>query len=225
VLVAVISAGSIIFGNLAALAQRRYGRMLAFSGIAQVGYGLLAVATGNGRALLLFAAGYALAVSGAFLAAGVFRARRPEWDGSIAGLAGIAREAPVVAASVSVMLLSATGIPPLLGFWGKFLVFLNAASTDLVWLVVLAVLGSVVSFGYYGRVMRVMYFEDSTPDDRHAILDEREALVTTRRTEVAVVLLAVVIVLLGAYLLVGGLAPAVGTNQVYGALQLLPFAQ
>ena len=228
-LVASVAAGSVIFGNLAALAQQRYGRMLAFSGIAQVGYGLIAVATGNGRALLLFAVCYAVAVSGAFLTADAVRARRPAWEGTIAGLAGLAREAPLLSASLSVFLLSMTGIPPLLGFWGKFLVFLNAAPTDLLWLVIVGVLGSVVSFGYYGRVIRVMYFDPNEATtvghSTQPAGDEDSGAQRHARTEAVVVILAALVILAGVYLLVFGLATAIGGGQSYGVLQLLPFAQ
>jgi NADH:ubiquinone oxidoreductase subunit 2 (subunit N) len=178
---------------------------------------------------LLFVVGYALAVSGAFLTSAAVRARRPDWDGTIAGLAGLAREAPVVSLALSVLLFSMTGIPPLLGFWGKFLVFLNAASTDLLWLVIIALLGSVVSFGYYGRVMRVMYFEEpeeatgEEPESPDAPADSGAAVRTL--TELAVVALAVIVVAAGAYLLVFGLVPVVGGGEAYGVLQLLPFGQ
>ncbi len=168
-IIAGIAAGSIIFGNLAGLAQRSYTRLLAYSGIAQVGYGLIALVNGNGNAALTFATAYGCAAAGAFAAARAYRTMEPNWDGSIAGMAGLSRRAPVLAASLAVLLFSLTGIPPLFGFWGKLLVFLSAASDSTwLWLVVLGLIGSVVSFGYYGRVLRAVYFDDAVEVEHRA---------------------------------------------------------
>ncbi len=161
-LVAGTAAASIVFGNLAALAQRSYPRLLAYSGIAQVGYGLIALTVANGSAALMFVSAYGCAAAGAFAAARAYGNLEPEWDGSIASMAGLSRRSPILAASLAVLLFSLTGIPPLFGFWGKFLVFLSAATnSQWLWLVILGLLGSVVSFGYYGRVLRAVYFDDA----------------------------------------------------------------
>jgi len=177
-LVAGIAAASIVFGNLAALAQRSYTRLLAYSGIAQVGYGLTAIVTGNGSAALLFASAYGCAAAGAFAAARAYRAVEPDWDGSIAGMSGLGKRAPLLSAALAVLLFSLTGIPPLLGFWGKFLVFLSAAAAknpSWVWLAVLGLLGSVVSFGYYGYVLKTVYFDELDSEGERSAVEPAEA--------------------------------------------------
>jgi len=158
---AVLAAGSIIFGNLAALRQESYGRMLGYSGIAQVGYAMIGLAVGErvvGSTMLLMTA-YAFAALAAFLGGEAVRCQRPGWDGSIGGMAGFGRSNALVGAAVAVAMFSLTGIPLTAGFWGKLLVFGAAVGFGWEWLVVIGVLGSVVSFGYYGKVLRSMYFE------------------------------------------------------------------
>ena len=94
--VALLAAGSIVFGNLAALRQRSFARMLAYSGIAQVGYALVGVTCagcrrGRDAAVVLFSVLYGLAALGSFMLIAAVRERDPDWDGGIAGLAGVCR--------------------------------------------------------------------------------------------------------------------------------------
>ncbi|MEN6430686.1 MAG: NADH-quinone oxidoreductase subunit N, partial [Coriobacteriales bacterium] len=166
-LIGVLAAGSIIFGNLAALKQRDVGRMLGYSGIAQVGYALVGV-TAMAPSTTLFATSYAIAISVAFTCLDAYRRLQPDWDGSIEGLAGAGRRSPGVAFAMTAAMLSLTGIPLTAGFVGKFFVFLNSLDSGLLWLVVLGAAGSVVSFGYYGKVIRAMYLEDTEGDEQSA---------------------------------------------------------
>lgn len=166
---------SIVVGSTVALRTSSYRRMLGYAGVAQVGYALVALAAMQPTLVALFATTYAVGTSGAFIAAEVFRRRRPEWDGTIAGLAGLARLEPVTAASLTILLMSLAGIPPLIGFWGKLQAFGAAIGRaaqlmggDLrgigVWLGLLAVagiVGSIVSLGYYGSVIRALYFDSA----------------------------------------------------------------
>lgn len=164
---------SVLIGSTVALRTTSYTRMLGYAGVAQVGYALIAVASLRPSLALVFATTYAIGTSGAFAAAEVLRRRRPGWDGTIAGMAGLGKEEPLTAAALTMLLMSLAGIPPLVGFWGKLQAFgaaLSGASklvgtefTGLgLWLALLAVvgiLGSVVSLGYYGSVIRALYFD------------------------------------------------------------------
>jgi NADH-quinone oxidoreductase subunit N len=159
-LLSCLGAASIVFGNLAALRQRDFRRMLGYSGIAQVGYAFAAL---TGRfadlaPLLLFGAAYAVAASGAFFAAEA-AGEGASWDGTVSGLAGLSKRRPLVAVSLAVCLLSLTGIPLTVGFWGKFAAFSMAAGSGYLWLAIVGVLGSVVSFGYYGGVLRAVFLD------------------------------------------------------------------
>ena len=89
VVLSVIAALSILVGSLGALRQRSYTRMLGYAGVAQAGYALIGAVVLNPTAAVFFASTYAIATTGTFLAATAFRAARPDWDGSIEGLAGL----------------------------------------------------------------------------------------------------------------------------------------
>ena len=126
ILVACVAVSSILVGSVAALRQRNYRRLLAYAGIAQAGYALIAIALPMAPLAVFFGSTYALAATGTFLAAAAFARVRPEWDGSIAGLAGLGRRAPLLSGAVAVLLLSLAGLPPFLGFWAKLIVFATA---------------------------------------------------------------------------------------------------
>lgn len=209
-----LAVASIVFGNLGGLKQTSYARMLAYSGIAQVGYALVGltvmhlVGLPNSVPVYLLGSMYAVAAAGAFLAAQAFRASDPAWDGTIAGLAGAGKRRPLLAAAVTVCLLSLTGIPLTGGFWGKFLVFGGAVTTGTAWLAVVGVLGSVVSFGYYGGAIRAMYLDEPrVPPVPAAGAGEAtaEGAVADRTAEAAVVAVALVVVAAGVLPLFDGL--------------------
>jgi len=199
VVIAVLCVASIVVGNLGALRQRSYARMLAYSGIAQVGYALVGPAAGPAAAgnATVFAVTYALATAGAFLADSAVRERDAGWDGSIAGLAGLGRRRPILAAAIAVCMFSLIGMPPLAGFWGKLAVFGGAVSAGAWWLALVGLIGSVVSFGYYGAVLRAMYLEG-----RDALVGESGGLSTA---SAGVIVLAVAVAAVGALPLVSGL--------------------
>ena len=178
VVVAGIAVLSVLVGSVAALRQHDYRRMLAYAGIAQAGYALIAVALPMAPLAVFFGATYALAATGTFLAAAAFQRLRPHWDGSVAGLAGLGRRAPVLGGAVAVLLISLAGLPPLLGFWAKLVVFATGLSYAVAslaaqpvhsWSVSIAViagiLGSIVSLGYYGAVLRSLFFDAPLADE------------------------------------------------------------
>lgn len=171
--VLVLSAGSIAFGNLAALKQTSLARMLGYSGIAQVGYAFVAVGSAvPGTAL--FAATYGFGAAAAFLSIEALRGANPDWDGSIAGMAGFAKKHPMISFTLAVSMLSLTGIPLTAGFWGKAFVFLGAVDNGTVWIALVGVIGSVVSFGYYGRVIRSLYIDEPMAGEPSAVEPEAD---------------------------------------------------
>jgi len=169
--VAALAALSIVLGNFAGLRQRSYSRMLGYSGIAQVGYALAGLAVGLARGeggvanmlrlTLVLIVMYAIAATAAFLIAQAVSEVRPDWDGSIAGMAGIGRQRPALGLALGVTMFSLTGIPLTAGFWGKLLVFgVLSVTSGWLWLALVAVVGSVISFGYYGSVLRAAFFDE-----------------------------------------------------------------
>jgi NADH-quinone oxidoreductase subunit N len=163
-LIAVVAAISMLWGNLAAIAQTSVRRLLAFSAIGHAGYMLIALVVHSRQsliALVYYVITYALATAGAF---GVLSALEGEKVDNIADFRGLGKRAPDLSFCLLIFLLSLAGIPPLAGFFGKFYVF--AAALDiadhfgLLWLVLLALAMSVVSFYYYLKVLKQAYVSE-----------------------------------------------------------------
>ncbi|PYK89632.1 MAG: NADH-quinone oxidoreductase subunit N, partial [Verrucomicrobia bacterium] len=149
-MLAVLAALSILLGNFVALAQANVRRLLAYSAVAHGGYTLLGIIAG-GRdgfsATLFYTSIYAVTLVGAFAVVGVVR--RESGGDDLQNFAGLASRSPLLAASMSIFLLSLAGLPPLAGFFGKFYLFSAAfragGNHGLLWLVALALFGSFVS--------------------------------------------------------------------------------
>ena len=163
-LLAVLAALSMIWGNLAAVAQTSFRRLLAYSAVAHAGYMLIALVAHNQKSLtavVYYVITYALATLGAF---SILSALDREKIDRIADFAGLARRAPGLSFCLLIFLLSLAGVPPLAGFFGKFFLFTAALSgadhLGLVWLVLLALATSVISFYYYLRVLKLAYVSE-----------------------------------------------------------------
>jgi NADH-quinone oxidoreductase subunit N len=162
---AVIAVISMIVGNAAAIPQTNIKRMLGYSSIAQAGYlmiGLAAMgfAAGSGvlgqSGILFFLGSYALTNLGAFTTIIVISSKLDSDE--IADYAGMGKRAPLLALALTLCLISLIGMPPAAGFMAKFYIFSAAAKSYLLWLVVIAVINSVISAYYYLRVVKVMWF-------------------------------------------------------------------
>jgi NADH-quinone oxidoreductase subunit N len=174
-LLAVLAALSILLGNFVALAQTNVRRLLAYSAVAHGGYTLLGIVAGNRDgfgATLFYTTIYAITLIGAFAVVGIVR--RETGGDNLADFAGLSSRAPLVAASMSIFMLSLAGIPPLAGFFGKFYLFgvaLRAGDNHgLLWLVAVALFGSFVSLYYYLIVIKAMFVDEAT-DHRLPITD------------------------------------------------------
>ena len=156
-MIAVLAGLTMILGNLLALPQANLKRMLAYSGVAQIGYVLLALAAGTrfgaGMALFFFVA-YLFSNIGAFLSVAAVEAAGEE--PTCHGVRNLIRRSPLLAALFVTFLLSLGGIPFVLGFWGKMYVFLAAGRAGLWGLVFLGALLAVVALYYYLNVARYM---------------------------------------------------------------------
>jgi proton-translocating NADH-quinone oxidoreductase chain N len=201
--IAAVAAASILFGNLVALQQTSIRRMLAYSSIAQAGYVLIAVAVGQsaqdqgvyalGGGIFHLITNSAMKL-GAFLIVGALL-----WAGipdTVESWRGLGRRSPVFAFAMTLFLLSMAGLPPLGGFASKFVLFSGAIDAGansgmgwLVWLAVVAIVGSAVSLYYYLRVIRAMVVEEGEPS----------RVQVPPSTVAAVVVCAVAIVLMGVW--------------------------
>jgi NADH-quinone oxidoreductase subunit N len=161
---AVLAAIGMTLGNIIALPQTNIKRMLGYSSIAQAGYLMVGLATVGfspaadivGRSgLLFFLASYALTNLGAFIA---IIAISSKLDSDLIGdYSGMGRRAPLLALALTLCLISLIGMPPAAGFMAKFYIFSGAVQHGLLWLVVIAVINSVISAYYYLRVVKVMW--------------------------------------------------------------------
>ena len=162
---AVLAAIGMTLGNIIAIPQTNIKRMLGYSSIAQAGYLMVGLATVGlapaadvvGRSgLLFFLACYTLTNMGAF-AAIIAISNKLDSD-QIQDYSGMGRRAPLLALALTLCLISLIGMPPAAGFMAKFYIFSGAVQQGLLWLVVIAVINSVISAYYYLRVVRVMWF-------------------------------------------------------------------
>jgi NADH-quinone oxidoreductase subunit N len=169
---AIVAAVSMSIGNLLALVQTNVKRLLGYSSIAQAGYvmvGLAAVsAVQDGlnvgaSSVLFFLGSYALTNLGAFIVVIAISARTGSDE--IADYAGLFRRSPLLAGALAFALISLTGIPPTAGFVAKIYIFNAAVEADLIWLVVIAVINSVVSAFYYLRIASLMFTRDPASEE------------------------------------------------------------
>ena len=160
--VGVVAVASILVGNLLALPQQDVKRLLAYSGISQVGYMLLGLYAGGAYGMgmvVFFAAGYVVTNMGAFL---VLEAVAPRRTGiTLQDLHGLSRRSPWLATALLLFLLSLAGIPFAVGFWAKLLVFMSAYKAGHGGLVLFGALMAIVSLWYYLQVARAAWMVDA----------------------------------------------------------------
>jgi NADH-quinone oxidoreductase subunit N len=159
VLIALLSAVTMTYGNLVALRQTNVKRMLAYSSIAHVGYilmGFLLLTSDGLQAILFYLLVYTLMNLGAFfVVVAINNQLRSE---QLEDYAGLGFRAPWLGSMMFIFLISLTGLPPTAGFVGKFFLFKAVLAEEWFWLAILAGLNSVISLFYYMRVVKAMFF-------------------------------------------------------------------
>jgi NADH-quinone oxidoreductase subunit N len=165
-----MAAATILYGSLCAIPQRNLKRLLGYSSIASAGYLLLGFAVMNkagSSAVLYYLAGYLFTVLAAFTVIAVVVQQAGAED--ISSLAGLAQRSPLLATSLTLAMVSLAGIPPLAGFFGKFLL-LKAVIAEGVrwhayyWLFAVAVVGVLISLYYYFGVVKAIYWSKGATD-------------------------------------------------------------
>ena len=155
---------SILLGAVAAYGQTNIKRLLAYSSINNVGFALVGLAAGTQQgasSVLFYMAVYVVMTLGAFLCVLWMRNENGEPVEEIAALSGLSQTRPAYAAAIAVFMFSLAGIPPLLGFWPKLLVFQAAVDAGFSVLAAAAAVGSVVGAYYYIKIVKVMYFDEA----------------------------------------------------------------
>jgi NADH-quinone oxidoreductase subunit N len=161
-IVVFVSLASMALGSFAAIGQRNFKRLMAYSSIGHMGFALIGLAAGTSegvQGVLVYIAIYVTMTLGVF--AVILSMRRPTgMVESIDQLAGLARTQPTMAFFLAMLLFSMAGVPPLAGFFAKFYVFLAAIKAGLYLLAVLGVVTSVVGAYYYLAIVKLMYFDE-----------------------------------------------------------------
>ncbi len=169
---AALAVASMFLGAVAAIGQRDIKRLMAYSSIAHMGYALIGLSVGTAygvQATMIYMAIYVTMNVGTFaFILSMERDGRPVSD--IAGLNQFAKKEPLQALAMLVLLFSLAGVPPMVGFFGKFYVLKAAVDADMVWLAVSGAIASVIGAFYYLRIVYFMYFgaEQEPVDSRMA---------------------------------------------------------
>jgi NADH-quinone oxidoreductase subunit N len=164
--VAMMTILTLLIGNITAVYQKSFKRMLAYSSISHAGYlliGLVALTKSSPQAILFYSLSYVLATVTAFGVLILVAEQTPkdgQPDDNYAAFNGLAKKNPLLAFSLAVSMLSLAGIPLTAGFWGKFMVFSAAVERGLLFMLVIAVLMSAVGIYYYFRVIIAAYMKD-----------------------------------------------------------------
>ena len=187
IFVALITAVTLLVGNITAVFQQSVKRMLGYSSIAQMGFMLFSLLTLNTLAkdgIILYLAAYSAASIGLFAILAKMK------DYSFQGFNGLARQYPLLAFCATIFLLSLAGIPLTAGFLAKYYMIAALMSTgQFMWLVILAMCCAAISVYYYFRVIQAMYFREGTA----------QPMVFGKRFTGILLVLALIVILLGVY--------------------------
>jgi NADH-quinone oxidoreductase subunit N len=187
---------TMIIGNVAAIRQESVKRMLAYSSVAHSGYILVGILSSSISAQGAFAASgvvfylisYAIMTFGAFAVVNIFETSE-NTQLTVDDMAGFAKRRPMLAFCLTLFLLSLAGIPPTVGFFGKFYLFSAALSEGRLWAVLWGVINSVISVYYYLRPIVLMYMHESQK--------EEDAERNIPATEIAIVVSMILVIGLG----------------------------
>ncbi|MBP7136955.1 MAG: NADH-quinone oxidoreductase subunit NuoN [Sphingomonadaceae bacterium] len=203
-----MSLASIVLGAAGAIGQTNIKRLLAYSSINNVGFALVGLAAGTEAgvaAIMSYMAIYVVMTLGSFLCVLQMRDQTGAPVETIASLSGLSQTNKGLAAAFAIFMFSLAGIPPLFGFWAKFLVFEAAVKAGLFPLAAIGIAASVIGAFYYLKIIKTMYFDE--PETRYARGDSllEKALIATS----------------AAFIVLGyGLIPALGSASAAAAKAL-----
>ncbi len=158
-----ISIASMILGAIAAMVQKNFKRLLAYSSIGHIGYALAGVATGaisGYQSAIIYISIYVIMNIGAFSCLYLLK-KDGQYKENISDLSGISKKHPLIAVSLLIILFSLAGVPPLGGFFAKFYVFVAVLEKEMYALAIIGLLTTVMSAFYYLKIIKTIYFDDS----------------------------------------------------------------
>jgi len=185
---------SMIVGSIGALYQKKLKRLMAYSGIANVGYmlaGLSAATVESAHGLIFFLLVYVITLIAFFsFMLGTFTNKDSKMNTQISDLVNLGAVNPVLAFSIVFILFSMIGLPPLAGFFAKYYLFLSMIQSELYMLAIIGVLSSVIAAFYYIRLIKVMFFEVSPNYLTYKTMDKINALILSSSLFILVFLFA-----------------------------------
>ena len=158
-----ISIASMILGAVAAMIQKNFKRLLAYSSIGHIGYALAGVATGaipGYQSAIVYISIYVIMNIGAFSCLYLLK-NDGQYKENISDLSGISKKNPLLAISLLIILFSLAGVPPLGGFFAKFYVFVAVLEKEMYTLAIIGLLTTVMSAFYYLKIIKTIYFDDN----------------------------------------------------------------
>ena len=158
-----LSIASMILGAVAAMIQKNFKRLLAYSSIGHIGYALAGVATGaiaGYQSAIVYISIYVIMNIGAFSCLYLLK-KDGQYKENINDLSGISKKHPLLAISLLIILFSLAGVPPLGGFFAKFYVFMAVLENEMYALAIIGLLTTVMSAFYYLKIIKTIYFDDS----------------------------------------------------------------
>ena len=182
---------SLMIGNITAVYQSGTKRMLAYSSISHAGFMMMAILAMNqfsGKAIFYYTAAYSIASIAAFTVLNKIMATKGN-DETIS-FNGLVKSNPLMAFAMTLSLLSMAGIPPLAGFFAKYYIFTSVLNSGFVWLVIIALIGSLVGVYYYFRIIIAMYFKEAK---------ENAVIETSLLFKVVLIITSVLLLLLGLF--------------------------
>jgi NADH-quinone oxidoreductase subunit N len=186
----VITVITLFIGNITALYQQSFKRMLAFSSISHAGYllfAIVALGSGSANSVFIYATAYSIASIIAF--GSLILVQQQNGSDNFESFNGLGKSNPFLAFVLTIAMLSLAGIPLTAGFIGKFFMFSGALAKYQVWLVIIAVVNAIISIFYYFRVIIAMYFRTA----------DRTELVVPAYYKIVFIISALVTILIGVY--------------------------
>ena len=200
ILVIILASVTMTLGNVIAISQHNFKRLLAYSSVGHVGFMLIGIASLSSiavEALILYMIGYAVTTMAVFIALiGFFNLTGKE---DISDLRGLADKQPFLAASIAIGLFSLSGLPFFAGFTIKFYLFTAAATQGLLWLSGLAIFNSLISLYYYLNVVKQMYIEPAATEPQNETTTDPEESRSSIVLTVVLSLLVIGVILIGVY--------------------------
>ena len=189
----VLAVASMALGNVIAIAQTNFKRMLAYSTISHVGFillGILSTSATGYAAAMFYTLTYAITAAVAFGVLLVLNRRGREAE-DISHLSGLNNSNPWYAALLAIAMFSMAGVPPTVGFYAKLTVLQAVIQVDMVWLAIVAVLFSVIGLFYYLRVIKVMYFDEPTAEQTITIKEALDVRILLSANSLSLILLGI----------------------------------